>query len=292
MKKWVGFLGLLVFLSACEQKKEVKRMRLPSGLEYEHFINNEDRYRAQLNDYLQLEVRILSQSRKDTISDTFLAEGPLYRPAEYPKYAGAPEEALVMLHEGDSIHLYVEANKKYQYEQRPRGVVTGDRIEYQIKVQKVYKPDEYTALRTRLEEVALQKYLKEAKERGENYKKHPSGIYYRQEAGVANRDELPYFQPGDRISMHFTGRFLNGLSFDRTDNPKEPEKSKPIEFTLGKVQIIPAWDITFREIMKPGDQLTILVPFKYSFGTKGNPKLKVPPYATTTFKIRAQKLEE
>ena len=298
--RWSFFIALIAALSGCQSAKEKEaekpvRKAFPSGLEYIHFVNNEDKYRARLNDYLEIEVRILTEDRKDTIADTYrFAEQPLYRKAEFPKYKGAPEEALVLLHAGDSIHLFVEANKKYRVEPLPKGInIKPDtRIEYQIKVIDVLTPPQYAEAKIEEERENLKKFLaKEKRERGVTYKKHPSGIYYHIEAYQQNREALKPARIGDEITLHYIGRFLGGIGFDRSIYPNDPSKNKPIEFVLGKRRVIPGWEMLLSSVLVEGDQADIIIPSRYAFGKEGQPKLKVPPFTPLRFKLKVLDIE-
>lgn len=293
--KWSLFTGVILALSACQSADDNKpqkptRKAFPSGLEYIHFVSNEDKYRAKLNDYLEIEVRILTEGQADTIADTYrYAERPLYRQAEFPEYKGAPEEALVLLHPGDSIHLFVEANKKYRVEPLPKNatVKPNTRIEYQIKVIDVLTPSQYAEIKMEEERQDIADFLaKEKQERGVTYKKHPSGIYYHIEAHGAARESLKPARSGDKITIHYIGRFLGGLGFDRTVFPKDPDKNKPISFVLGKKRVIPGWEMLLSSVLVKGDQANVIIPSRYAFGKEGQPKLKVPPFTPLRFKIK------
>ncbi|MGF1532901.1 MAG: FKBP-type peptidyl-prolyl cis-trans isomerase [Bernardetiaceae bacterium] len=300
MNSYLLCLSVLLGLVACQKtpQEEAKEatpilQQLPSGLQFIHYEHHPEARPVNLNDYLAIDLRLLTANR-DTIIDTYrYATEPIYRPIEMPPYPGAPEEGLALLREGDSIHFFVEADKKYQYEEKPHYVEIpeGSRVEYQIKVRKHYTESEYTQFRLAEEERVIEEVLQRKKdELGLVYQQHPSGIYYRIEAHVEGWEQLSPPRVGDEVVLDHIGSFMNGMSFDRTDDPKDPTKSNPIRFRLGELRVIPAWELALSELMVAGDQLDMIVPFRYAFGAAGNPNLRVPPFATLNFKLRLQEV--
>lgn len=292
---------LLSLLTACNQEaadETPELVELPSGLQYLHLVNHKDKPAASLNDYLEIEMRILTEGGADTLYDNF-GVGLMYPKVELPAYQGAPEEALLFLHEGDSIHLFVEADKKYQHEKRPEGVEIkpGSRIEYQIKVKKIMAAKEYFRFRLSQEEQQIQDFLKKQKEEGGlEYEKHPSGLYYRYEAKIGEpaRSQSAPARPGDEVTMDYIGRFMGGIIFDRTASPTATEakrKAKPISFVLGKQRVIPAWEIAVSELLHEREQIELVVPSKLAFGDKGNPGISVSPFSPLRFTIRLQEIK-
>ncbi len=85
-------------------------------------------------------------------------------------------------------------------------------------------------------------------------------------------------QPGDLVSVIYTGRLLSGKVFNQELNPSEP-----FRFRLDRGQLIPAWEETIRQ-MKRGEKRLIIVPPELGYGTRGNPPL-VPRNAALVFEV-------
>jgi FKBP-type peptidyl-prolyl cis-trans isomerase len=52
-------------------------------------------------------------------------------------------------------------------------------------------------------------------------------------------------QVGDRIKVHYTGRFSDGIIFDSSVT-----KKKPFEFKMGTGEVISCWDKALKDMRK------------------------------------------
>jgi peptidylprolyl isomerase len=86
-------------------------------------------------------------------------------------------------------------------------------------------------------------------------------------------------QPGDSVSVHYTGWLANGKIFDAS----KFHGNKPFSFQLGAGQVIKGWDIGVVG-MKPGGIRQLVIPPKLAYGSQGAPPT-IPPNATLTFRI-------
>ncbi|KAJ8257360.1 hypothetical protein GJAV_G00184780 [Gymnothorax javanicus] len=83
---------------------------------------------------------------------------------------------------------------------------------------------------------------------------------------------------GDKLFVHYTGKLLNGKKFDSSLDRKEP-----FTFSLGKGQVIKAWDIGLATMQK-GEVCLFLCKPEYAYGATGSPP-KVPPNSTLLFEV-------
>ncbi|XP_030214770.1 peptidyl-prolyl cis-trans isomerase FKBP5 isoform X5 [Gadus morhua] len=83
---------------------------------------------------------------------------------------------------------------------------------------------------------------------------------------------------GDRVTLHYTGKLLNGQKVDSSLDRKEP-----FSFSLGKGQVIKAWDSSVMTMQK-GEVCSLLCRPDYAYGAPGNPP-KVPPNSTLLFEV-------
>jgi len=65
---------------------------------------------------------------------------------------------------------------------------------------------------------------------------------------------------GDTVKVHYVGKLDDGTVFDTT------VAHEPIEFTVGKKQVIPGFEQAVIG-MEPGDSITIHVPARKAFGS-------------------------
>ncbi|MGH0141192.1 UNVERIFIED_CONTAM: hypothetical protein FKN15_010720 [Acipenser sinensis] len=91
-------------------------------------------------------------------------------------------------------------------------------------------------------------------------------------------DEAEYPMTGDRVSVHYTGKLLNGKKFDSSR-----DRNEPFTFNLGRGQVIKAWDIGVAS-MKKGEVCQLMCHSEYAYGVSGSPP-KIPPKSTLIFEI-------
>lgn len=68
---------------------------------------------------------------------------------------------------------------------------------------------------------------------------------------------------GDLVSVHYKGYFTNGEVFDSSF-----DRGEPIEFELGKGQVIAGWDELI-QLLHVGDSATALIPSALAYGKDG-----------------------
>lgn len=117
---------------------------------------------------------------------------------------------------------------------------------------------------------------------------------------------------GDKVTVHYTGRLLNGKKFDCTQDHKEPfsfsaGKGKPIRhyrhssmFHLNVAshassegiamdscsgQVLKSWDVGVLS-MERGEVAIFLCAPEYAYGVAGNPD-KIPPNSAVVFEVGA-----
>lgn len=89
---------------------------------------------------------------------------------------------------------------------------------------------------------------------------------------------------GQKVKVHYTGRFENGKVFDSS------KEAGPFKFTLGAKEVIPGWDEGFM-LMHEGEKGVLIVPSMLAYGKKGVPdsdnpgKYIIPPNATLMFDV-------
>lgn len=66
---------------------------------------------------------------------------------------------------------------------------------------------------------------------------------------------------GDTVRVHYTGKLGDGTVFDTSD------ESEPLEFTIGKGQIIPGFEQAVVG-MKPGETKTTTIPPEEAYGSR------------------------
>lgn len=84
--------------------------------------------------------------------------------------------------------------------------------------------------------------------------------------------------PGDKVSVLYVGRLLQGQIFDQAQ-----EKDQPFTFRVRREAVIEGWDQVL-QLMKRGEKRLVIIPPELAYGTRGQPP-KIPRAATLVFEI-------
>lgn len=82
---------------------------------------------------------------------------------------------------------------------------------------------------------------------------------------------------GQVVQVNYTGKFLNGEVFDTSIESvakeagvfSENREYKPLEFTLGRRQVILGWDVGIK-LLDEGSKATLILPSYLGYGFRGN----------------------
>jgi FKBP-type peptidyl-prolyl cis-trans isomerase len=104
--------------------------------------------------------------------------------------------------------------------------------------------------------------------------KTPSGLEY--EDSVVGEGPSP--QPGQTVTVHYTGRLTDGTKFDSS-----VDRGQPFSFKIGVGQVIKGWDEGVMS-MKTGGKRTLTIPPDLGYGARGAGGV-IPPNATLVFDV-------
>ena len=107
-----------------------------------------------------------------------------------------------------------------------------------------------------------------------NAKKTVTGIRYI----VMREGQGEPAKPGDKVSVLYIGRLLNGKVFDQQLDPQHPF---PVRVRRGEV--IEGWDQVL-QLMKKGEKRMVIIPPELAYGTRGEPP-SIPRSATLVFEM-------
>ena len=106
----------------------------------------------------------------------------------------------------------------------------------------------------------------------ENVRSTASGLQY----VVEKEGDGAQPSASDEVTVHYTGKLLNGTVFDSSVN-----RGEPATFPLNRV--IPGWTEGV-QLMKEGAKYTFFIPSDLAYGAGGVPNV-IPPHSTLIFYI-------
>jgi len=89
--------------------------------------------------------------------------------------------------------------------------------------------------------------------------------------------------PTDKVTVHYTGRLLDGTVFDSS-----VERGEPATFALN--QVIPGWTEGL-QLMSEGSEYRLFIPSELAYGSKGAGD-KILPNSTLIFDVKLIKVEK
>lgn len=135
----------------------------------------------------------------------------------------------------------------------------------------------HNELEARAKEAGIQ-FLAENKKKAE-VKETASGLQY-----VVEKEGTGA-TPGatDEVTVHYTGKLLDGTVFDSSVN-----RGEPATFPLNRV--IPGWTEGV-QLMKEGAKYTFFIPSDLAYGAQGVPNA-IPPHSTLIFEVELIKVNK
>lgn len=93
---------------------------------------------------------------------------------------------------------------------------------------------------------------------GKAFEMTPNGLFYR----VDTEGTGPKPTEGQNVSVHYTGRLLNGQVFDSSI-----QRGQPITFPIGTGKVIQGWDLGI-PLFNEGGKGTLLIPSPMAYGPR------------------------
>ena len=193
------------------------------------------------------------------------------------------DKAIKQLHLGDSVEFLID---KSVFDENSFGFTSkslkSEYISITIKVHEYLNKERYTEyLKSKddelIEQQVLAEYLKTRKDL-----ELIQGVYIQK----LNKTKEKQVAKGDKISIQYTGSFINGVVFD-TAKTKES-----FVFTYGSPnQVIVGLEKVLK-VLKKGEKAKIIIPSQFAFGEKGSSTGIVPPYSTVIYNLEIKNIKQ
>lgn len=278
-------------MSACAEKNPYPGYeKNQNGLYYQFFTQNEGEL-PQVGDLIEVKICCMINDSTPLIPNT-----QNMMKLQEPSFPGDLNEGLAMMHKGDSASFIVNTDSTFKYlfmqPTLPAEFNSTDVMRFEIKVvdfmhEKVYAQNFANDVKNRNAQRAAQlqndyadETAKAAKELADYLTKNKieavpteSGLYYVvTEPGNGEKPEV-----GKPVTMHYTGKLLNGTVFDSS-----VERDQPFQFVLGVGQVIPGWDEGV-QLMTKGEKGLLYIPYYLAYGERDMGD--IPPFSNLVFEV-------
>ncbi|MBQ1654169.1 MAG: FKBP-type peptidyl-prolyl cis-trans isomerase [Bacteroidales bacterium] len=282
-----GQVSMIVFGENGEAEYVVDRpenvfLKTANGIEYKIVKASKSKRTPNVGDVMYMNMSYRTE-RTDSLlfASSDLGEEFRMRLAA-PSDKGCIEEALMLLHEGDSAVIKVDAIKFFVKSQGkasiPAFIKKGDRLVFNVRMKKIVSGLDYAnankdMYQKRIDEEnsLINRFLINM-----NYplKKTDSGLHIL----TINKGAGKKPSVGSTVKIDYTAAFIDGSVFDST-----LERSEPFSFVTGKKEVIVGLEEAVMN-MQVGDHCLVIIPFRLAYGDQkyGN---VIPPFSTLVFEI-------
>ncbi len=261
--------------------------KYPSGLEYKTITKGSGTYEAKPGDVASLHISF-------AVSDSTLIDSrkmnnnmPIDQPLNKPGFEGDVFEGILNMKKGEHTEFRLAAKDLFARTNQPMpewikpeafAVWHVEMVDVKNKEQMDKDAAEKMAKQTAIDDGLILSHLKskgisvKALPKSGIVKANPkvaykdaSGLYYivtKVGTGAVGADDKS-------VSVNYTGSLLDGKVFDSNVDPKF-NHVQPIDFIVGKGQMIKGWDKMLPK-MKTGDKVIAILPSALAYGPQARP---------------------
>lgn len=295
MKKSICLMAALAIMtagvmSACTEENPYPNYQNQNGLYYRFFTQNEGQT-PQVGDLVDVNICCMIND-----STPLIPNMKNLMQVQESAFDGDIFEGLRMMHKGDSASFIVNIDSTFKYlygrPTLPEEFKSTDVMRFEIKVndffpEKVYAQNFSNDVKNRNDQRAAQlqndypeETAKAAKDLANYLAKNKivaeptaSGLYYVvTEPGTGEKPQV-----GKPVTMHYTGKLLDGTVFDSS-----VDRGQPFQFVLGVGQVIPGWDEGV-QLMSKGEKGVLYIPYYLAYGESGSGP--IPAFSNLMFEV-------
>lgn len=259
-----------------------------NGLYYKFFVKNEGAKPKESDvAIIDLVYKIKTNDKDSVLFDNRKFNSPVQILISKPLYKGDITEGISMMGIGDSASFIISADSffiKNINQALPPFIKPGSMLYFDIKLNKILTKAEFElqiaeakanqdSLLKKMkndEPLSMDKYIKDNNLKG---RKTSTGLFISEiKKGTGAKPAK-----GNKVKVHYTGKFLNGKVFDSS-----VERNEAFEFTLGNSEVIKGWDEGIATLNK-GTKAILVIPSNIAYGDMGSGP--IPPFAPLVFEV-------
>lgn len=278
----IALLGTIV-LGTASCKKGGSFQKTKDGVEYLIAKDAPGTQKPAVGDII--EYHLIATLGDSTLFDSrkMMDNKPLQKQLQEPAAANRkmdPTEVIMMLTAGDSavIRTELDSNMRQMYAfAKPT-----DKLEFRISLVSVKTKDQFekemqtqTEEQKGIDEKLLTDYFTQ---NNITAQKTASGLYY----VITKEGSGAVPEAGKTVKVNYTGRTIDGNVFDSNLDPKF-QHVEPLEFMLGRGQVIPGWDEGIA-LLKKGSKGVFYIPSGLAYGSQ-SPNPNIPNNAILIFDV-------
>lgn len=156
-----------------------------------------------------------------------------------------------------SIQDFADGVASVFYGEAPKMTIDEAKAEVQAYLEQVQKKHHEQAMAMAELNAKAGKEFLEANGKRVEVQTLPSGLQYE----VLEEGNGPKPATGDRVTVHYTGKLIDGTVFDSSEDRGEPA-------TFGVTQVIPGW-VEALQLMNAGSKWRLYIPSELAYGPNG-----------------------
>lgn len=259
-----------------------------NGLYYKFYVKK-DGAKPKETDVaiIDLVYKLKTNDKDSVLFDNRKFNSPVQILVSKPLYKGDITEGISMMGIGDSASFIISADSfftKNINQALPPFIKPGSKLNFEIKLNKILTKAEYEqqiaearakqdSLVQKMkneEPLTMDKFIKDSNLKG---RKTSTGLFISETKKGTGAKPLK----GNKVKVHYTGKFLNGQVFDSS-----VERNEAFEFTLGNSEVIKGWDEGIA-LLNKGAKAILVIPSNLAYGEMGSGP--IPPYAPLVFEV-------
>ncbi len=211
---------------------------------------------------------LMYMNEKDSVIFESTVDQPAIIPCDTMQWSnmGPLYKAFKIIKEGDSILIKIPTKTLFEESFRaaiPPTLDTAGAITFYIGATKINTQEEMEAEALESSKGRLNKDIEIIenflKENNISAQSTESGLRYVIDAeGTGD-----YPQPGQNVSVHYTGTLMDGTKFDSS-----LDRNEPLSFPIGQNRVIQGWDEGIA-LLKKGGKGTLYIPSPLAYGPRG-----------------------